>query len=153
MPRIAHAEWWVPSNRAAAGELQRRLPVLRTAGNDIRVLSPLPDILVAGSHVSRTRAWSEALGELAGIAPWQILYMRTFSGTPTTLTTCRDVGSSTRRPYWVVNQQDLRAALERAGLKVERQIVLPDPVRIPGIPELADHRLFLVSANVHRGER
>ena len=42
---------------------------------------------------------------------------------------------------------------DREALTIVREIVLPDPVRIPEIPELADHRLFLVSSQSAEHQR
>ena len=148
LPRIVHREWVVVADPTIVDALHHRLPAVIGADDAVSALSHSPDILLAGSRISRTFDWSGLLHRLADSAPWLILEMRTFSGTPTTLTTCRDVGASAPRPYWIVNHGDFCSALEGEALMIAREIVLPDPVRIPGIPELADHRLFLISGNM-----
>jgi len=153
MPRIAHQEWMVVTDQTIVNALDLRLPDLRGTDDADHALARSPDILLAGTGISRTFDWSSALHRLAGSARWLILEMRTFSGTPTTLTTCRDVGATASRPYWIVNHADFLSALESEALTIKREIVLPDPVRIPGIPELADHRLFLISGNMRARER
>ncbi len=153
LPRIVHREWVVVADPTIVDALHHRLPAVIGADDAVSALSHSPDILLAGSRISRTFDWSGLLHRLARSAPWLILEMRTFSGTPTTLTTCRDVGASAPRPYWIVNHGDFCSALEGEALTIAREIVLPDPVRIPGIPELADHRLFLISGNMRERAR
>ena len=149
MPRIVHQEWTVVTDQTIADALVHRLPNLRGTDDAGHALARSPDIVLGGSCISRTFDWANALHHLAASARCLILEMRTFTGTPTILTTCRDIGAAASRPYWIVNLPDFRSALEREALTVMREIVLPDPVRIPGIPELADHRLFLISGNMH----
>ena len=153
MSRIVHQEWTAVADQTIMDALGLRLPDLRGTADAAHALARSPDILLAGSCISRTIDWSSALHRLAGSARWLILEMRTFSGTPTTLTTCRDVGATAPRPYWIVNHADFLSALEGEALTIAREIVLTDPVRIPGIPELADHRLFLISGNMRESGR
>jgi hypothetical protein len=153
MPRIVHKEWIAVADQAILDALRHRLPELRGSEDVDDALASGPDILLAGSGISRTSDWLGVLRRLARSARWMILEMRTFSGTPTTLTTCRDVGAATARPYWIVNHVDFLSALESEALTIAREIVLPDPVRIPDIPELADHRLLLLSSTVREGRR
>lgn len=153
MPRIMHQEWTIVADQTIVEAIRHRLPALHGVDNAATALARSPDILLAGSCIGRTFDWSSALLRLARSAQWLILEMRTFSGTPTTLTTCRDVGASTQRPYWIVNHADFLSTMESAALTIAREIVLPDPVRIPGIPELADHRLFLISGNTNESKR
>jgi hypothetical protein len=153
MTRIVHKEWMAVADQAILDALRHRLPDLRGSEDIDNALASSPDILLAGSCISRTSDWSGVLHRLARSARWLILELRTFSGTPTTLTTCRDVGATTTCPYWIVNHKDFLSALESEALTITREIVLPDPVRIPGIPELADHRLFLLSSIMGEGRR
>jgi len=149
MPRISHRRWTAVTDQVVLEALQHQLPELLGAPDSETALAKAPDILLIGTSISRTYDWSGALHRLAHSARWLILEMRTFSGTPTTLMTCRDVGAATPRPYWIINRIDFLSALEREALTIMREIVLPDPARIPDIPELADHRLFLISNDTH----
>jgi hypothetical protein len=145
MPRVNHQKWIAVASTDIRQTLDLRLPTIKWVDDSDSALAQPADILIEGGWSSRSQNWVSALRRLAAAVPWMILDLRTFSGTPTTAVLCRETGSASPRARWILNRVELGTVLDAEGISIIRELVLPNPVRIAGIPELADQRFLLVA--------
>lgn len=145
MPRVSHQKWSAIAAPDIKETLAAHLPTVQWADDVDSALAQPADILIDGGWSSRSQNWSSAIRRLARAAHWMILDVRTFSGTPTTAVLSRKTGATALSALWILSRAELGTVLDAAACSIARELVLPDPVRIAGIPELADHRLLLVS--------
>jgi hypothetical protein len=150
VPRLPHRKWIAVASSEVINALRRHLPNLSGTSEIEAALAQAPDILLAGHSIAHSYDWQGEIRHLASSSAWLILNIRTFSGTPTTLIRCRDVGAKTPRCQWILNRLELLSLFRKEGLAILREIVTPDPVRIKDIPELADRRLFLIACKRSR---
>jgi hypothetical protein len=134
-----------------AGDIRDAFPTVTIADSPEAGLHRKPQVILATGVLGETRDWFGVLSQLAATGAIIVLgNLHTLSGTPTLLTQCRPTGSLVAAAMWIFNRRELQGALDGLGFVVAREVIWPDPLRVPGIPELADKRTLVLQPNAHQ---
>jgi putative methyltransferase (TIGR04325 family) len=142
-------EWHIRELPAVCREGRRLSPSV-VFHDDDRCLARQYDLVAASSSLHYTEHWRELLVRLAGATCTYLFLTRV----PMVLTQPSYValqradayGYATEYLGWILNRTELLDAAAQAGLELDREFVLGEPIAIAGSPEQPVHAAFLFRA-------